>query len=171
MVDKTERIIHILIADDDPDDQFLIREALEEALENVTGLTLNLISVECGEDLLDFLYQKQQFSSEMPSPADLNPRPDLILLDLNMPNMTGAEVLKQIKADPLLKQIPIVILTTSKAQEDVFESYDLGASGFITKPVTYQALVEVMKSLEFYWIQTVELPPRDVSRYHKEMKS
>jgi CheY-like chemotaxis protein len=128
--------IVILLAEDDPDDRLLTREALAES-----RLANDLRCVENGEELMAYL------------------RPGLILLDLNMPRKDGREALAEIKSDADLRQIPIVVLTTSKAEEDIFRSYDLGVSSFITKPVTFEGLVEVMKVLGRYWFEIVELPP------------
>lgn len=139
--------IVILMADDDPEDAMLARDALAESrLAN----TLNV--VEDGEELLDYLYQRGKFS---PQNA---PRPGLILLDLNMPRLDGREALARIKSDPDLRRIPVVVLTTSKAEEDVFRSYDLGANSYITKPVTFDSLVSVVRSLAEYWFGIVQLP-------------
>jgi CheY-like chemotaxis protein len=140
--------ITILIADDDADDRMLAKEALEES-----RLRNELYFVEDGEELLDYLNRRGKFAE--PAKA---PRPGLILLDLNMPRKDGREALREIKADPDLRRIPVVIMTTSKAEEDVFRSYDLGANSFITKPVTFERLVELMKVLGQYWIEFVELP-------------
>ncbi|HPR64449.1 MAG TPA: response regulator [Thermoanaerobaculia bacterium] len=140
--------ITILMAEDDPDDRMLTREALAES-----RLANDFYCVEDGEELMDYLYRRGKFQDSVKSP-----RPGLILLDLNMPRMDGREALKAIKADPSLRQIPIVILTTSKEEEDIFRTYDLGANSFITKPVTFEALVDVMKTLGQYWLQIVELP-------------
>ena len=148
-MDESNKSITILMADDDPDDCLLAEEALEES-----RLMNDLRFVENGEDLLDYLYRRGQYND----PND-SPRPGLILLDLNMPKKDGREALKEIKATPQFRRIPIVILTTSKAEEDIFRTYDLGASSFITKPVTFEALVEVMKSLGKYWFEIVQLPP------------
>jgi CheY-like chemotaxis protein len=137
------------MADDDPDDCLLTQEALEES-----QLIHELHFVNNGEELLDYLFHRGQYQ-----PTDHSPRPDLILLDLNMPKKDGREALKDIKANPSLRQIPIVILTTSKTEEDIYRTYDLGASSFITKPVTFDALVQVMKTLGNYWFNTVKLPP------------
>ena len=144
-----KNLITILMADDDPDDRLLTEEALLES-----HLLNDLYFVENGEELLDYLYQRGQYSD--PGKA---PRPGVILLDLNMPKKDGREALEEIKADPSLRQIPIVILTTSKAEEDIYRTYDLGASSFITKPVTFESLVEVMQTLGRYWFEIVELPP------------
>ncbi|MGH8613957.1 MAG: response regulator [Gammaproteobacteria bacterium] len=142
------RPIVILIADDDADDRLLTKDALSEA-----RVINDLYFVEDGQDLMDYLNQRGRYAE--PSSA---PRPGLILLDLNMPKKDGREALKEIKADPDLRRIPVVVLTTSKAEEDIFRSYDLGASSFITKPVTFEGLVELMKAMGQYWIEFVELP-------------
>ena len=107
-----------------------------------------------GEELLDYLHRRDQFAN----PAD-SPRPGLILLDLNMPRKDGREALREIKADPTLRSIPIVVLTTSKQEEDILRTYDLGVNSFITKPVTFEGLVDVIKTLGRYWFQLVALPP------------
>ena len=141
--------ILVLVADDDPEDRMLIEDAFEESrLPNV------LEFVEDGEELLDYLYRRNGYSDPSSSP-----RPGLILLDLNMPRKDGREALKEIKSDPDLRQIPIVVMTTSKAEEDILRTYDLGVNSFITKPVTFEGLVEVVKMLGRYWFQIVELPP------------
>jgi two-component system response regulator len=140
--------IVILMADDDADDRLLTRKALEES-----RVLNELYFVEDGEDLLDFLRHRGKFSD-----PDRAPRPGLILLDLNMPRKDGREALAEIKADPALRRIPVVVMTTSQAEEDIFRSYDLGASSFITKPVTFDRLVDLMKTLGRYWIEFVELP-------------
>jgi len=106
-----------------------------------------------GEELMDYLCRRGKFSD--PESA---PRPGLILLDLNMPKKDGREALKEIKSDPDLKQIPIVVLTTSKADEDIYRSYNLGVNSYITKPVSFEGLVEVMKALSLYWFEIVRLP-------------
>lgn len=141
--------VTILMADDDPDDCLLAREALAES-----RLANNLHFVSDGEELMDYMYQRGKFAE--PNSA---PRPGFILLDLNMPRKDGREALKEIKADPNLCHIPIIVLTTSKANEDIYRSYAQGANSFITKPVTFASLVEVMRSLEKYWFEIVELPP------------
>ncbi|GAB4180937.1 MAG: response regulator [Geothermobacteraceae bacterium] len=138
----------ILMADDDPDDRLMAREALEEA-----RLANELRFVEDGEQLLDYLKRRGHFAE-----PDAAPRPGLILLDLNMPRKSGREALAEIKADPELRSIPVVVLTTSKAEEDILRSYDLGVNSFITKPVTFDGLVEVMRSLSRYWFEIVALP-------------
>ncbi|HMQ34995.1 MAG TPA: response regulator [Chloroflexaceae bacterium] len=140
--------IVILLADDDPDDRMLAKEALEES-----RLANRLLFVEDGEELLDYLYQRGAYTD-----PEAAPRPGIILLDLNMPRKDGREALREIKADPQLRAIPVVVLTTSKAEEDIYRSYDLGVSSFITKPVTFEGLVEVMRALGKYWFEIVELP-------------
>jgi len=140
--------ITILMADDDEDDRSLTREALEEG-----RLVNELRFVEDGEDLLDYLRREGKYAGSNA------PRPGLILLDLNMPKKDGRTTLKEIKGDPDLRQIPVVILTTSKADEDVYRSYDLGVNSYIVKPVTFEALVDVLQTLEKYWFEIVELPP------------
>ncbi len=138
----------ILMADDDPDDQLLTRDALEES-----ELGGDLRFVGNGEELLDYLLQRGKF--EQPAKA---PRPGLILLDLTMPQKDGREALREIKGNPDLRRIPVVVLTTSKADTDIGMLYDLGANSFITKPFQFEALVNVMKMLGRYWFETVELP-------------
>jgi CheY-like chemotaxis protein len=148
MMKKPGESITILMADDDPDDCLLVRDAFKES-----RLVNDLRFVEDGEDLLDYLKHQGKYAG-----ADSSPRPGIILLDLNMPRKDGREALKEIKSEPDLRSIPVVVLTTSKQEEDVFRSYDLGASSYITKPVTFEGLVEVMKSLGKYWLDIVELP-------------
>ena len=147
---KTQRTpIAILIADDDLEDQMLIKDAFAES-----RLANALRFVEDGEALMDYLYHRGPYSDPSSSP-----RPGLILLDLNMPKKDGREALKEIKTDPALRQIPVVVLTTSQAEEDIYRSYDLGVNSFITKPVTFAALVEQVRMLSIYWFEIVELPP------------
>ncbi len=141
--------ITILIADDDADDRMMAKEALDES-----RLANDLRFVEDGEELMDYLHRRGKYQR----PADA-PRPGLILLDLNMPRKDGREALKEIKDDAELRQIPVVVLTTSKAEEDIYRTYNLGVNSFITKPVMFESLVEVMKALSKYWFEIVELPP------------
>lgn len=143
--------ITILMAEDDMDDQFLTKEALAD-----TKFNNALCFVSDGVELMDYLHQRGLYSEK-----EKFPLPDLILLDLNLPRMDGREALKEIKADSNLRRIPVVILTTSKEEEDIFSSYNLGASGFISKPVTYTELVKVMKTLNEYWVSVVELPNKE----------
>jgi CheY-like chemotaxis protein len=147
-MNKPSKTLSILMADDDPDDRFLTQEAFEE-----NHLINDLHFVEDGEKLMDYLHQRGEFSD----PAQ-SPRPGLILLDLNMPRKDGRQALKEIKADPDLRSIPIVVLTTSKAEEDILRTYDLGVNSFITKPVTFEGLVSVVKTLSKYWFEIVSLP-------------
>jgi CheY-like chemotaxis protein len=145
------KLVTILMADDDEDDRQMAKEALEES-----RLRNELRCVENGEELLDYLHQRGAYADPITAP-----RPGLILLDLNMPKLDGREALKAIKADPELRQIPVVILTTSKTEEDIFRSYDLGASSFISKPVTFDGLVQVIAALGRYWLEVVDLPADD----------
>ncbi|MDV2990909.1 MAG: Response regulator rcp1 [Chroococcidiopsis sp. SAG 2025] len=148
--------VTILMADDDEDDCMLAREALAES-----RLANDLYLVRDGEELMDYLHQRGQYTD-----LKLAPRPGLILLDLNMPKKDGREALREIKADPQLKHIPVVVLTTSKAEEDIYRSYELGANSYITKPVTFASLVEVMRTIGKYWFEIVELPLRSVGNGH-----
>ena len=143
-----QKPITMLLAEDDYDDRYLISEALDES-----GVDNQLYIVENGEDLIDYLKNRGKYTDK-----EEYPRPGLILLDLNMPLMDGREALAKIKSDPDLKMIPIVVLTTSQADEDIQETYGLGITGFITKPMTFSGLVEIMKSVGNYWFQSVTLP-------------
>ena len=151
MTSTGPRPITILLADDDPDDRMLARDALDES-----RLANDLHEVCDGEELLEYLRRRGKYAD----PASA-PRPGLILLDLNMPRKDGREALREIKADPELRSIPVVVLTTSQAEEDIYRTYDLGVSSFITKPVSFEGLVAVMKALGRYWFEIVELPRRD----------
>lgn len=151
MDDKRESII-ILIADDDEDDRRSIKKAWEKS-----RLVNDLRFVEDGEEFMDYMYHRGKYSDPASSPP-----PGLILLDLNMPKKDGQEALREIKTDPELRQIPIVILTTSQADEDILRSYDLGANSYITKPVTFGALVDVLQILGQYWIEIVDLPTENI---------
>jgi CheY-like chemotaxis protein len=142
--------ITILIADDDDDDRILARDALNES-----RLANDLRFVEDGEDLLNYLRRIGKYADPATSP-----RPGVILLDLNMPRKDGREALREMKSDPNLRAIPVVVLTTSKAEEDIYKTYDLGVNSFITKPVTFDGLVAVMQGLRRYWFEIVELPNR-----------
>jgi CheY-like chemotaxis protein len=149
MQDKKSSVV-ILMADDDEDDRLMAKEAFTEV-----KLLNYFHTVENGEELLEYLYRRGKYTD----PA-VSPRPGLILLDLNMPKKDGRQALKEIKADPSLRSIPIVVLTTSKAEEDILRSYDLGVNSFIVKPVTFEGLVDIMKTLTKYWFEIVELPPQ-----------
>jgi CheY-like chemotaxis protein len=145
---ESHLIAPILMAEDDPDDQLITRKALEE-----NRVANPLVIVSNGEELLDYLHHRGKFAI----PAS-SPKPCFILLDLNMPRMDGRETLKIIKQDPDFKKIPVVILTTSKAEEDILKSYNTGANSYITKPVTFEGLVNVIRSMKSYWLEIVDLP-------------
>jgi CheY-like chemotaxis protein len=142
--------VTILVCDDDEDDRLLTEQALKDA-----HVSNDIRFVEDGAQLLDYLYQRGEFAGE----TGEAPRPGLILLDLNMPRMNGREALTVIKRDPTLRDIPIVVLTTSRLDEDIVRSYQLGVNSFITKPVTFTGLVEAMNVLGRYWLEIVEMPP------------
>ena len=142
------RPIVILMADDDADDRLLAKDALTEC-----HLANDLQFVENGEELMDYLRRRGKYTSLAQAP-----RPGLILLDLNMPKKDGREALREIKTDPELRKIPVIVLTTSKADTDIGQIYELGANSFISKPVTFDSLVKVMKVLGSYWFEVVELP-------------
>jgi CheY-like chemotaxis protein len=151
---EQQRPATLLVAEDDPDDRVLLKDALAE-----NELAVDLRFVGDGEELMEYLYQRGRYSE----PASA-PRPGLILLDLNMPRMDGREVLKAIDADPSLRRIPIVVLTTSRAEEDIEHSYGLGANSYITKPVTFGELVEMTQALGRYWFDIVALPVKSHGR-------
>lgn len=150
---RTKSTVPILVADDDLEDCEMIREALTES-----RLLNEVHFVHDGEQLISFLHEKSQAAT-----LEQSHLPGLILLDLNMPKMDGREVLKELKKHPRLHQIPVIVLTTSQAEEDIVRSYNSGANSFITKPIEFETLVQVMKDLGRYWFEIVELP--DV---HKE---
>ena len=141
--------ITILVADDDADDRMLIEDAFEES-----KLQNPLDFVEDGEQLLAYLKREGEYANMRGKPY-----PGVILLDLNMPKMDGRTALAKIKEDSTLCRIPIIILTTSKAEEDILRTYNLGVNSFITKPVTFDGLVKVVQSIGQYWIEIVALPP------------
>ena len=145
------KMITILLADDDPDDRQLTRDAFAE-----NRLANALHCVEDGEELMEYLQRRGRYDNLRDTPL-----PGLILLDLNMPRKDGREALKEIKADSNLRRIPIVVLTTSKAEEDILRTYDLGVNSYVTKPVTFKSLVELIKLLGRYWFEVVELPPEE----------
>jgi CheY-like chemotaxis protein len=143
---ETKPIV-ILMADDDDDDYLLTKKALGES-----RLLNDLVRVKDGEELMDYLHRRGDY-------AAINaPRPGVILLDLNMPRKDGREALREIKSDDSLRNIPVVVFTTSKAEEDIYKTYQLGVNSFITKPVTFDNLTEVMRTLGNYWFEIVELP-------------
>ena len=145
---NTTKSCVIVMAEDDSDDRLLTTDALAEC-----DWKADLRFVENGEELLDYLLHRGKYS-----PSSASPRPGLILLDLNMPKKDGREALREIKANADLRRIPIVILTTSKADTDIAGLYDLGANSFISKPVQFESLVRVMRTLGQYWFNTVQLP-------------
>lgn len=140
--------ITIVMAEDDADDRKLTQDAFDES-----RVLNSLRFVGDGVELMDYLLRRDRYAD-----PGTSPRPNLILLDLNMPRKDGREALEEIKADPDLRRIPVVIMTTSKAEEDILRSYDLGASSYIIKPVTFERLVQVIKTMRGYWIEIVELP-------------
>jgi two-component system, chemotaxis family, response regulator Rcp1 len=150
---KHERsnVVEILIVEDNPGDVRLTVEALKEA-----KVRNNLSVVTDGVEAMEFLRRKGRFASAV--------RPDLILLDLNLPRKDGREVLKEIKADPELLRIPVVILTTSQAEQDIVRTYNLHANCYITKPVDLDRFLEVVRSIEEFWLTIVKLPPNDTGR-------
>lgn len=136
---KARELPAILIADDDEDDRLMIQRALEHSR------LLNPVEmVEDGEELMDYLRERS--------------RPALLLLDLNMPRKSGREALQEIKTDPDLRSLPVIVLTTSELEEDIAECYDVGANAYITKPVTFDKLVQTMNSLQEFWFELVRLP-------------
>src|SRR6476469_131648 len=140
--------ITILMADDDADDQQMTKEALD-----ANKLLNNFQSVADGAELLAYLRKEGEYAGAE--------TPGLILLDLNMPKMDGREALREIKKDPSLSSIPIIVMTTSKAEEDIYRSYDLGASSFITKPITFTGHVDIVRTIGEYWLEIVQLPRND----------
>ncbi len=138
------------MAEDDEDDRLLTEEALKES-----RLCNPLLFVEDGVELLQYLRHEPPFDDPKKYPT-----PGLILLDLNMPRMDGREALEKIKSDPALSSIPVVVMTTSSEQADLIRSYKVGANSFITKPIEFDKLVDVIKTLGQYWFSIVTLPPR-----------
>lgn len=127
----------------------LVKDALEEG-----RLVVDLRLVEDGEELMDYLHRRGRYTD-----PNNSPHPDLVLLDLKMPKKSGHQALEEIKGNPELRRIPIVVLTTSKAEEDIVRAYNSGANSFIVKPTTFGALTEAMKTLERYWFDLIALPP------------
>lgn len=144
-MDEDKQSIHIVMAEDDPDDQMLTRRALKKS-----RLVNTLSTVGDGEELMDYLYQRDPYTDV--------PCPGLILLDLNMPRMDGREALQRIKSDADLRRIPVIVLTTSEAEQDIVESYDLGVNAYVTKPVTFDGLVNALQALGTFWFEIVKLP-------------
>jgi two-component system, response regulator len=147
---KPGRPVVIVLADDDEDDRMMTQDAFERH-----RLANEFYAVNDGEELLDFLYQRGKYKDA--------PRPGLILLDLNMPRKDGREALEEIKRDASLRMIPVIILTTSREEEDILRTYDLGASSYIQKPVGFDSLVKIVEALGNYWFQVVELPREGVT--------
>ena len=139
----------VIIAEDDPDDRLLIKDAIQEA----SSKKVDVFFVQDGAEMLDYLYHRGKYRGTAESPT-----PELVLLDLNMPKKNGMEVLAEIKGDPGLRAIPVVVLTTSHSPEHVQRSYELGGNGYVTKPDSFSELVELMKGIERYWFKTVKLP-------------
>lgn len=149
-----EERVRILLAEDDDDDYLLTTQALKE------NRLVNTVHRVCdGVELLEYLYQRGEYAP--PPQGSGAPAPSLILLDLNMPRKDGREALREIKSDPRLRRFPIVVLTTSHAQEDIVRSYDLGVNSFISKPVSFHGLVDAVKVLGRYWFEIVELPAEE----------
>jgi CheY-like chemotaxis protein len=147
MSDKNHAIT-ILYAEDDEEDRMLVKEAMKES-----RLANEMHFVEDGEELMDYLHRRGKFVDFKNGHL-----PGIILLDLNMPKKDGREALKEIKSDPQLRRIPVIVLTTSQAEEDIIRSYDLGVNSFIKKPVSFESLVEFVRTLGKYWFEIVELP-------------
>lgn len=148
-MNDTKRQLKVLIAEDDDDDFLLVKDAFEES-----RILIDIFRARDGEELIDFLLHRGEFGD--PESA---PRPTLILLDLNMPRKDGREALAEIKAHPDLRMIPVVILTTSKAEEDIVSTYGLGVNSFIRKPVEFVDFVRIIQTLGDYWFEIVQLPP------------
>ncbi|WP_420630521.1 response regulator [Candidatus Leptofilum sp.] len=139
--------VEILMVEDDPGDADLTQELLEDA-----KVLIHVNVVEDGVKAMDYLRQQGNYAQAV--------RPDLILLDLNLPRKDGREVLQEIKSDPDLKRIPVVVLTTSDADEDILRSYNLGANSFVTKPVGLDQFAHIVKTIENFWFTVVKFPPK-----------
>ena len=146
---KAKKPLTILMADDDEEDRMMTGEVLEEV-----SPANRLRFVRDGEELMEYLYRRGDYAD----PAEA-PRPSLLLLDLKMPRKDGHEALREIRADPGFRSMPVVVLTSSKAEEDLRRAYELGVNSFITKPADFSGLVGVMEAVATYWFETVELPP------------
>lgn len=145
---KQKNQVSILVADDDVEDCQMIKEALQES-----RLINQLHFVHNGEELMQYLNHQGKFNDR-----NKYPRPGIILLDLNMPKMDGREALIKIKSNPKLRSIPVIVLTTSSAEEDIERVYNVGVNSFITKPVEFNSLVQILKDIGHYWFEIVELP-------------
>lgn len=143
--DNNGRPVEILLVEDNEGDIGLVEEVFEEG-----RINNNLNITEDGEEAMEFLRKEGEFAN--------SPRPDLILLDLNLPKKDGREVLEEIKDDENLRRIPVVVLTTSKAEKDILKSYDMHANSYITKPVDFDQFIKVIKSIEDFWLEVVKLP-------------
>ena len=148
MIGKDKKSGFVLMADDDDDFHRLTEIAIKEV-----GIKIQLRRVEDGEDLMDYLFRRNKYKN-----ANNCPRPELILLDLNMPRKNGFEALREIRSNPDLRPIPVIMLTVSSNLDDVQKSYNLGANSFITKPLDFQEWVEILKLLREYWFEKVKLP-------------
>jgi len=148
MSHKRESVV-ILLADDDPDDRLLATMALKKS-----RLANRIQTVEDGEELMDYLHRRGAYAD-----PEASPRPGLILLDLNMPRKDGREALQEIKSDARLRRIPVVVLTTSQADQDIVDTYNLGVNAFVTKPVTFDGLADAIQALGNFWFEIVQLPP------------
>jgi len=145
---NTDRVPTILFAEDDPDDRLLLIKAIE-----TRSSACDLRFVEDGDELMEYLHRRGRYADE----ADA-PRPALILLDLNMPGKDGRVAAREIKGDARLRQIPLLVLTTSKSQEDVFQAYDAGVNSFLRKPLTFDGLLALVDEVRSFWLSSVELP-------------
>ena len=137
----------ILIADDDADDRLFIDKAFRQS-----GYSQTIQFVEDGEELMEYLYRYGRYNEQNA------PWPDLLILDLNMPRKNGFQALSEIKDNPRLRRLPVVVMTTSSADEDVLKTYNLGVNSFVTKPFNFNRLVEMVDALKTYWLDTVKLP-------------
>jgi CheY-like chemotaxis protein len=144
MIASEVRVINVLLVEDDPGDVLMTREAFEEYLDN------RLDVVSDGSEALAYLRREGQYADA--------PRPDLILLDLNLPRRDGREVLAEVKNDEALQHIPVIVLTTSRADEDVLRSYQLHANAYVTKPVDFDGFIEAIKQIDHFFVSVVQLP-------------
>ena len=144
MIASDVRVINVLLVEDDPGDVLMTREAFEEYLDN------RLDVVSDGAEALEYLRREGQYADA--------PRPDLVLLDLNLPRRDGREVLAEVKADETLQHIPVIVLTTSRADEDVLRSYQLHANAYVTKPVDFDGFIEAIKQIDHFFVSVVQLP-------------
>jgi CheY-like chemotaxis protein len=147
MIEGAGKAIDILLVEDNPGDVRLAREALKES-----KVLNNIFVVEDGVEAMDFLHRNGKYRGM--------PRPDLILLDLNLPRKSGREVLAEVKTDDSLKRIPVVVLTVSRDEEDILKAYNLHANCFVTKPIDFEQFVKITKSIEDFWLTIVKLPPK-----------